>query len=89
MNSLKHEIILTKRAGRELKNISRDSQLVKRIEERLIMLGKGIAKGKRLKGKYKNLSSSRVGRYRIIYEDRQCKITVISVKHRRSTYARL
>jgi mRNA-degrading endonuclease RelE of RelBE toxin-antitoxin system len=59
------------------------NQLYEKIDDML----KGMIIGKSLKGPYKEFKAIRIGRYRLIYSDKEpCIILFYDIRHRESAY---
>mgnify|MGYP001097663120 CR=1 FL=1 len=81
-----YQILLSKAAARDIDKI--DKKYKPHIFASLFDLRKDPYLGKKLKGKFRDCYSLRVGSYRIIYKiyKRQLNILVIRIGHRQGIY---
>lgn len=81
-----YSIILSDKFDKTFSQLDRVSQ--KRIVERLKSLSKHPKSGKPLKGRFKDIRSLRVGKYRILYniQENHLIIVVITIGHRKNVY---
>jgi len=83
---MNYRIILTKKFDKKFSSLDREMQL--RVIEKIKILKIKPDIGKPLKGKFKGLSSLRIGDYRMIYKIDKKKniIYVVAINHRKSAY---
>lgn len=81
-----YQVVLSKNAERDLDEI--DNRFKPHIFAALFDLRKNPYSGKRLKGKFQNCYSLRVGAYRIVYEiyKRELNILIIRIGRRQGVY---
>jgi len=71
--------------NRDLRKL--DETTVRRILEKLKQLEENPYLGKPLKDPLEKLYRIAVGKYRILYYPRPCRVTLVKVGHRESVYA--
>lgn len=84
-DSYKHMLEVASRFNKSVKRLNEGvkRQLKKMIEELL----NGQHSGKSLKGPYREFKVVRIGKYRLIYSDKEpCKIVLHDIKHQEITY---
>jgi len=81
----KHVAEVTKHFEKAFKSLDRElrERVLNTIEDLLM----GTISGKPLKGPYREFKRVRIGKYRLIYSDREhCKIYLYDLRHRESAY---
>lgn len=61
-------------------------EIQKRLNRKIKELSEEPAIGRRLKGPLKKLWKIRVGKYRLIYSFKPCRVTLILIGHRETVY---
>lgn len=79
------KIILSPRAEKQLKKLSKINQIAIAKKIRLTRNSKTIGKIEKLRG-FQNISRVRVGDYRIVYKKTQERIYIILIRHRKDVY---
>lgn len=84
------QVELSPKARAQLKDLSRDASLRRRLVNALEGLARTPLAGKPLKGPFQGVRSHRVGRYRILYEVFQNRLVVyvMDICHRSDVYRR-
>ena len=82
------QVELSPKARAQLKDLSRNASLQRRIVNALEALGGTPLAGKPLKGPLQGVRSYRVGTYRILYEVFQDRLLVyvVDIRHRGDVY---
>ena len=80
----KFELVFTREFLKKLKGINRQDQI--RILRELRVLEEQPLGGKRLSGRLSDLTSFRVGDYRVIFQFSDDKIVIRTVGHRKKIY---
>jgi addiction module RelE/StbE family toxin len=84
-NEFEHKVYVTNRFKRSFKSLSEDVQ--QRVMEKVQELSMKRITGKPLKGKFKDFKRIRVGKYRLIYSDKEpCRIYLYDIKLRETAY---
>lgn len=79
------KVILSPRAEKQLKALSKVDQVAVARKIRLIRGEKASVKPEKLQG-YRNIYRVRVGRYRIVYRLTREQVYVVLIGHRRDIY---
>ena len=80
----KCELVFTREFLKKLKRIDRQTQI--RVMKELKVLEQNPRAGKQLVGRLSNLTSFRIGDYRIIYEISNSSIIIRTIGHRKKVY---
>ena len=84
---MKNKIFYKKSVSKDLKRISHSSRM--RIMTKIdIELSKVPTPGKKLKGEFNDLSSYRIGDYRVIYTVFPEGVLIVGVNHRKESYGK-
>ena len=78
------KIILSPRAKKQLKGVSRTAQIILTKKIRGIAVG-SLVKEEKLSG-YQNIYRIRVGDYRVVYKRTREEVFIILIGHRREIY---
>jgi len=78
-------LILSPRAEKQLRKLSKLDQIAVAKKIRSIRDHKSVERKEKLRG-YKNIFRIRVGNYRIVYKQTTKKIYVVLIHHRRDVY---
>jgi addiction module RelE/StbE family toxin len=67
-----------------------DREMRDRVSEKIDQILKGSHIGELLKGKFRDYKKVRIGKYRLIYSDKEkCKIVLVKLSHRETVYDEL
>jgi len=84
-NEFKHKVEIPKRFMRSFKSLSEEMKQM--VMEKIQELSMKQITGKPLKGKFKDFKRIRVGKYRLIYSDKEpCRIYLYDIKLRETAY---
>ncbi|MFV1917472.1 MAG: type II toxin-antitoxin system RelE/ParE family toxin [Patescibacteria group bacterium] len=82
------KLVLSPRAEKQLKKLSKVSQIILAKKLRLIRDDNKLKSEKSLKG-YKNIFRVRVGEHRIVYRKTKTEIYIVLIGHRKDIYEKL
>jgi mRNA-degrading endonuclease RelE of RelBE toxin-antitoxin system len=80
------QVIVTPKAEKHFLKLPKTER--KKIQKKLLLMGKNPYVGKKLSGEFKEVRSLRVWPYRILYyiNDSENKLFIISILHRQGAY---
>lgn len=82
------KVILSPRAEKQLRKLSKIDQIAVAKKIRSIRDEREISKEEKIKG-FQNIFRVRVGDYRIVYKKTRNEIYIVVIRHRKDVYRRL